>query len=163
MDELGDRPALLGELLRAGLPGLRLERAAEAGLLSARWREVVGDAVADHAEPTSLRSGVLRVRADSPMWAAEIGYLREMIRERANALLGDAVVSEVRLWTAPGAPSRRGGHTPRHRRHREPLATAPPEASEGPAAALERARAAWAKRRAQASGAWGPGRHKRDG
>ena len=152
MDELGETPSRLGDLFRKVLPGLRLERAAEAGLLSARWREVVGDAVADHAEPTSLRAGVLRVRTDSPVWAAEIGYLSEMIKERANALLGAAVVSEVRLWTAPGGMSRRAGRADRAgARKAVPLleegASAQP--SEGPEAALERARAAWARRRAR--------------
>lgn len=106
------------------------------------WPEIVGPAVAAHAEPTSLRDGVLRVRADSPAWATEIGYLVDEIRSRANAVTGRALVTEVRVWTGPGST----------------LATAPPGDPSGPspapardrpddpAEALDRARRAWAKR-----------------
>jgi hypothetical protein len=58
--------------------------------------------VCAHVEPTSLRDGVLRLRADSPVWATEVGYLADHIRERANDVLKGPVVREVRVWTGPG-------------------------------------------------------------
>lgn len=64
------------------------------------WTEIVGDDVAVHAEPTSLRNGVLRIRTDSTVWATEIGYLGDEIARRAREVTG-AAVSEVRVWTSP--------------------------------------------------------------
>jgi predicted nucleic acid-binding Zn ribbon protein len=106
----------------------------------------VGPEVAAHAQPSSLRDGVLRVRADSPVWATEIGYLGEEIRNRANAAAGRAVVTEVRVWTGP----RRSGEvtdTPPPERVAQPSVKPrrDPE-NDDPAAAMERARSAWAKR-----------------
>jgi predicted nucleic acid-binding Zn ribbon protein len=44
-----------------------------------QWRAVVGDAVAAHATPASLRAGVLVVLVDAPQWATQIRYLASEI------------------------------------------------------------------------------------
>ena len=111
------------------------------GRVWSAWPEIVGPAVAAHAEPTSLRDGVLKVRADSPAWATEIGYLVDEIRSRANAVTGRALVSEVRVWTGPGrpaagSPGKVAGET---------SAAPEKERPKDPVEAFERARRAWAK------------------
>ena len=108
------------------------------------WPEVAGAAVCGHVEPTSLRAGVLRLRADSPVWATEVGYLADHIKARANQILKDAMVEEVRVSYAPGPVSR-------------PLPTEPltpfPKASSRelgqaePERALRRAYEAWRRKR----------------
>jgi hypothetical protein len=116
--------------------------AAATGTLWSRWTDVVGDAMAAHVEPTSLRDGVLRVRADSPAWATETTYLAGEIRRRANALLGSSIVREVKVWTGPGRVSR----TTRADEH--PVTDPHPgrEPAEDPVTAFARARIAWWKR-----------------
>lgn len=118
------------------------------GRVWSAWRDIVGPAVAAHAEPTSLRDGVLRVRTDSPAWATEIGYLADEIRTRANAVTGKALVSEVRVWTGPRPSSSLPGAGAG-----EPPGGGPAgvdrEPARDPAEALERARNAWAKRRSR--------------
>src|SRR5687768_17461367 len=94
-------PARLRDLLDPVGRRLGMEGAVDTGRLFARWRAIVGEQIGAHAEPTSLRDGVLRVRADSPAWATEIGYLSSELVERINRELGRAVVTEVRVWTGP--------------------------------------------------------------
>ena len=126
-----------------------LGRSKDASVIWSRWTEIVGDAVAAHAEPSSLRDGVLKVRADSPTWAAELGYLVEEIRSKANALIGRQSVVEVRVWTGPGRVT---GEAMRHTRGASDSGTAaadraakrPPAAD--PREAFERAREAWRRR-----------------
>ena len=139
-------PSPLRGLLGSAAAGYGLDDALSAGTLWKRWTEVVGPDVAAHAEPTSLRGGVLRIRADSPVWAHEIGYLAEEIKKRANESLGRDAVSEVKVWNAPGSPSR--GHS------EAAPATAGKTADEGvmdldqdPLEALEKARSAWVTKR----------------
>jgi predicted nucleic acid-binding Zn ribbon protein len=128
-----------------------LGRSKDASVIWSRWSEIVGDAVAAHAEPSSLRDGVLKVRADSPTWAAELGYLVEEIRTRANALVGRQSVVEVRVWTSPG---RVAGEA--KRRTRGPSSASPAATEEAtkrppttdPQEAFERAREAWRRRNA---------------
>jgi hypothetical protein len=135
---------LLGDAGR----GLGLHSAVETGQVWSRWTEIVGPAVAAHAEPSSLKTGVLRVRADSPAWATEIGYLKDEIKAAVNGLVGSELVGEVRVWTGPGA-IRAASRAPRAG-HGSP----PGEVSAGvsdavpqdPKTAVGRAHEAWTRR-----------------
>ncbi len=142
-------PAPLRGLLGSAASGYGLDDALSAATLWKRWVEVVGPDVAAHAEPTSLREGVLRVRADSPVWAHEIGYLAAEIKKRANETLGSEAVAEVRVWNAPGAPVPK-----RPSAGDRDLSSARVRSSEDldqdPLNALEKARVAWAARRPKA-------------
>lgn len=140
-----DDPLRLKDLLPDATAGLGIPAPEATGRIWSSWRDVVGPGVAAHAEPTSLRGGVLRVRADSPAWATEIGYLADEIRSRVNAATGARLVTEVRVWTGPGNP----GAAPRPgpgAAAAEAPETPDREPPRDPAEALERARRAWAKR-----------------
>jgi hypothetical protein len=94
-------PVRLGDALSdLGTPGGA--RPADTARLWRAWPVLAGATVCAHVEPTSLRDGVLRLRADSPVWATEVGYLADHIRARANEILEGPVVREVRVWTGPG-------------------------------------------------------------
>lgn len=138
-------PAPLRGLLGPAASGYGLDDALSSGTLWKRWIEVVGSDVAAHAEPTSLQDGVLRVRADSPVWAHEIGYLAAEIKKRANETLGRPAVTEVKVWHAPGAPL---AESPRRSADasKDPVERSPEELEQHPLSALEKARSAWAAR-----------------
>lgn len=126
---------------------LGLSAAVETGAIWSRWIEIVGPAVAAHAEPSSLKGGVLRVRADSPAWATEIGYLKDEIKASVNRLVDLELVEEVRLWTGPGAirstrPAGAGGGAAPG----SGSAPVPDGDVQDPKEAVERAREAWARR-----------------
>jgi predicted nucleic acid-binding Zn ribbon protein len=135
---------LLGDAGR----GLGLPSAVETGQVWSRWSEIVGPAVAAHAEPSSLKTGVLRVRADSPAWATEIGYLKDEIKAAVNRLVGCELVGEVKVWTGPGAiraasRSPGAGHGSPPDKGAEGLADAVPQ---DPKTAVDRAHEAWTRR-----------------
>lgn len=139
--------ARLRDLLGPIGKSLRLDDAASVGALWRRWPEIVGDDVARHAEPSSLKDGVLRVRATTPVWATEISYLVEDIKRRVNETLKKPLVREVRVWTSPEPINARvrsseGGsseHAPQGK----------PVRSDDPETAFRRAFQAWSKRRAK--------------
>ena len=138
----------LKDLLPAATGRLGIPSPEATGRVWSSWKDIVGPAVAAHAEPTSLRDGVLRVRADSPAWATEIGYLADEIRSRANAVTGKKLVSEVRVWTGPRPSSSLPGTGPGGHSGGAPTDVGR-EPARDPAEALERARRAWAKRRSR--------------
>ncbi|HYP22544.1 MAG TPA: DUF721 domain-containing protein [Actinomycetota bacterium] len=138
-----DEPLRLKDLLPDATGRLGIPSPEATGRVWSAWKDIVGPAVAAHAEPTSLRGGVLRVRADSPAWATEIGYLVDEIRSRANAVTGRPLVSEVRVWTGPGSTLPAGAGATVEPASEEPERERPQD----PAEALERARRAWARRR----------------
>jgi predicted nucleic acid-binding Zn ribbon protein len=67
------------------------------GRLADRWAEVVGDRLAAECSPASLEAGLLVVRATSAPWAAQIRFLAQAVRDRANEVLGEGAVSDVRV------------------------------------------------------------------
>ena len=140
----------MSEVLGALGGRLGIGAAIGTGKVWAHWSEIVGDTIADHAEPTSLKEGVLRIRTDSPAWATELGYRGAQIARRANEVAGSEVVKEVRVWTGPGPIQSPPADT---RRSEPEVRSSDPEgarkaSTEEPVEALERARRAWARRRA---------------
>ena len=74
-----------------------------------RWRDVVGDAIADNAQPASFSAGILTVWTAHPMYQTELSLLKVKILTELNAKLGRAVVNDLRLKLRPvqetGSPS----------------------------------------------------------
>jgi predicted nucleic acid-binding Zn ribbon protein len=72
-----------------------------------QWAELVGEPLATHVKPTSMRDGVLRLRADEPAWAAQVGYLGTDLMARINDRLGTVVVVELAVSVRGVRPSAR--------------------------------------------------------
>ena len=84
----------------------------------ARWEALVGDEIAAHCRPVSLRDGELTLAAESTAWATQLRLLAPRLLGRIQAELGPEVVRRVRVhgptaptWTA--GPRRVAGRGPR--------------------------------------------------
>ena len=137
----------LGELLDGMGDKLGLSAPVATGKVWSRWRDIVGDPVSRHAEPSSLKEGVLRIRADSPAWATEIGYLGEEIRKRANHVVGAELVREVKVWTKAPQGSATVASGPSEAALSRPEPHARPASPPDPLTVLGRVRRAWYERR----------------
>jgi predicted nucleic acid-binding Zn ribbon protein len=73
-----------------------------------RWRDVVGDQVADHCEPETFEDGVLTVRTDSTSWATNLKLLAPQLLRRLADDVGEGVVTEVRVLGPAGPGFKRG-------------------------------------------------------
>lgn len=69
-----------------------------------RWRDVVGDQVADHCRPETFAEGALVVRADSTAWAMEVRRLLPQLERRLAEEVGEGVVETITVL-GPGGPS----------------------------------------------------------
>lgn len=69
----------------------------------AHWMELVGDDIAAHATPRSLRNGVLTVTVDHPAWATQLRYLSsQVVQELQRRTAAGEAISELRIQV--GAP-----------------------------------------------------------
>ena len=73
-----------------------------------RWREVVGDQIADHCEPETFEDGLLVIRTDSTAWAANLRLLVPQLLSTIEREVGPDVVREVRV-VGPAGPQWRKG------------------------------------------------------
>jgi hypothetical protein len=106
------------------------------GLLQARWREIVGDALARHTEPVKViksRTGgaTLELKVAGPA-AALIQHQAPQIMDRVNMLLGEGSVTRLRIVQGVLRPK---DAAPPRRRSKAPLdAAAEQELAQGLAA-----------------------------
>ena len=60
------------------------------------WPTIVGSDIARHAQPVSLRNGLLVVACDHPMWLQEITrYSKPLILQKVQERLGKKVVRDI--------------------------------------------------------------------
>ncbi|MEV6874936.1 DciA family protein [Amycolatopsis sp. NPDC051128] len=86
----------------------------------AQWGRLVGEDVAEHAQPVALKDGELTVRASSTAWATQLRLLQGKLLAKIAAGVGNGVVKRMRIQ-GPTAPSWRKG--PRHVSGRGPRDT----------------------------------------
>ena len=83
------------------------------GQVFGEWASLVGEEVAEHAQPVALKDGELTVRASSTAWATQLRLLQGQLLKKIAAAVGHGVVKRMRIH-GPTAPSWRKGlrHVP---------------------------------------------------
>jgi|GEM_PF-241080 len=94
-DEFTSLTAALDGVVRE-LGGPALSSASLSGVFG-QWREVVGDAIADHADPISIDNGCLAVAVDQPGWATQLRFLEADLLARIAERVGPAVVTSLEV------------------------------------------------------------------
>lgn len=93
-------------------------RARELAALFSRWETIVGHEIAEHAEPNSLRDGVLVLLVDQSAWATQLRYLAPELLAQIRADLAGSSVAELQIrvvgrggarQVTPQSRPRRGG------------------------------------------------------
>jgi predicted nucleic acid-binding Zn ribbon protein len=84
-----------------------------------RWRDVVGDQIADHCTPETFADGVLVVRTDSTAWAQQLKMLAPQLVGRMAEDIGQGVVTEVRVLGPAGPGFGKGKRSVRGRGPRD--------------------------------------------
>jgi predicted nucleic acid-binding Zn ribbon protein len=96
----GDRtpePTSIGQIVEGLLRERAFARGLPIGRLTASWEDVVGPRLASESAPVSFDGGVLVVAASSGAWGAQVRFLSEEVRRRANEALGSEQVAKVRI------------------------------------------------------------------
>ena len=91
----GDDPATLPQLLDTVLAGMGAPKAESIIAIHEHWATIVGDELADHAQPLAIEDGCLRVGVDSPAWASHLRWSEREIVARVDRVVGAGVVSSV--------------------------------------------------------------------
>jgi predicted nucleic acid-binding Zn ribbon protein len=92
-----DEVRAVGALLDRALSRLGGVRAATLEHVFARWDEVVGPQIAAHAQPVSLRDGVLVVAVDQPAWATQLRLLGGSLLARLSDVAGPDAVRAIEV------------------------------------------------------------------
>ena len=66
-----------------------------------RWPAVVGEQLAAHCVPVSLRAGTLTIVAYESAWGAQLGWLEADLRRRLDESVGAGVVTRIAVRIRP--------------------------------------------------------------
>ena len=66
------------------------------------WNEAVGATIADHARPSWIRNGRLRVDVTDSIWLHELEYVKDTIKEKLNGKMGRKAVKKIEFRLGPG-------------------------------------------------------------
>jgi len=84
-----------------------------------RWAQLVGEEIAEHATPVSLRQGELLVQASSTAWATQLRLLQRQLLGRIASGVGRGVVTKLRVQGPAGPSWKHGIRTVRGRGPRD--------------------------------------------
>lgn len=87
----------IGDAMRQAIERQGLERGIGEQRLIHQWPELVGPAIAAHATPQRLRSGVLWLQVEDAAWRQELSLMRRELVAKINAWAGEELVKELRL------------------------------------------------------------------
>jgi hypothetical protein len=139
-----------GETLQRVLQRIDPDKRLEVYRVWTFWDEEVGEAIASRAEPAGFRAGVLSVRVSSASWTQELQFMKDMIRERLNARLGEELIRDI--YFVSGSTTRREADSAQEEGPSRPIAVPllPPIRDPELAAVFRRIVRAHARRSTQA-------------
>jgi hypothetical protein len=91
----------IGEVVDGLLKERAFARGVPIGQLASGWADVVGPRLAAESAPLTLEGGVLVVAATTGPWGAQVRFLADQIRIRAEEALGAGSVATVRVVIRP--------------------------------------------------------------
>lgn len=97
MEEIQRKPILVAEVIRGVLENFEKSDLKQCGKIFLHWDEIIGEKLALHTRPESVRAKKLKVIVDSSEWLYEIHQNHEkQILENVQSWVGEETVKEIR-------------------------------------------------------------------
>src|SRR4030042_4169352 len=61
------------------------------------WNEIVGESVASHSQPRSIRNQILFIDVAHPTWMQQLQFLKPTLLDQVNAFLGGPLIQDIRF------------------------------------------------------------------
>jgi predicted nucleic acid-binding Zn ribbon protein len=95
-DSADAKAASLNKLVPGVMKRLGLEQRLQQSQVFYLWREIVGADIAKHAQPISLRNGVLILVVDHPIWLQELSrYHKSLLIQKIKERVGKNAVRNL--------------------------------------------------------------------
>ena len=104
----GRDPLSLSEAFRDMTGSMGWDPVLAEARLFVEWPEIVGEAIADHATPTSVVDGRLVIQSMSSAWATQLRLMKHELLVILAEKLPEVPIDSVTIL-APGAPSWKSG------------------------------------------------------
>lgn len=92
-----DKPESIGLILKGVLSSRRLKGKWNIIEIQKYWKEIVGEAIYNNAQPYNIIQGVLKVGVSSSTWMQQLQFMKDTIKDNINKRLKRQIISDIRL------------------------------------------------------------------
>jgi len=68
------------------------------------WNEIVGESVARHSQPRSIRNQILFIDVAHPTWMQHLQFLKPTLLNQVNTFLGGPLIQDIRFKLGKVSP-----------------------------------------------------------
>jgi hypothetical protein len=91
------KPQSLRSVLEKTLKALEIDVPLKRYSTFGAWKEIVGDSLALHTQPRSIRNRILFIDVSHPTWMQQLQFLKPTLLEKINIFLGEPHIQDIRF------------------------------------------------------------------
>ena len=91
------KPESIGLILKSVLSSRRLKEKWSIIEIQKYWKEIVGEAIYNNAQPLNIIQGVLKVGVSSSVWMQQLQFMKDTLKDNINKRLKRQIISDIRL------------------------------------------------------------------
>ena len=91
------KPKPIGSILEKTLKALEIDVPLKTYSIWSAWGDIVGESVALHTQPRSIRNRILFIDVSHPTWIQQLQFLKPTLLEKINDFLGEPHIQDIRF------------------------------------------------------------------
>jgi hypothetical protein len=99
------KPQSISSILEKTLKNLEIDVPLNAYSVLGAWKEIVGESVALHTQPRSIRNRILFIDVSHPTWIQQLHFLKPTLLEKINNFLGGSPIQDIRFKVGKISPT----------------------------------------------------------
>jgi predicted nucleic acid-binding Zn ribbon protein len=92
-----NKPQSLRSVLEKTLKSLEIDVPLKTYSIFGAWKEIVGDSLALHTQPRSIRNRILFIDVSHSTWMQQLQFLKPTLLEKINTFLGEPHIQDIRF------------------------------------------------------------------
>jgi hypothetical protein len=92
-----NKPQRLHSILEKTLKALEIDVPLKTYSILGAWSEIVGESVAEHSQPRSIRNRILFLDVSHSTWMQQLQFLKPTLLEKVNNFLGEPLIQDIRF------------------------------------------------------------------
>jgi hypothetical protein len=98
-------PQSIRLILEKTLKNLEIDVPLKTYSILGAWDEIVGESVAEHSQPRSIRNRILFIDVTHPTWMQQLQFLKPTLLEKVNAFLSEPLIQDIRFKVGKISPT----------------------------------------------------------
>lgn len=99
-----NKPQSIRSILEKTIKTLEIDAPLKTYSVMGAWKEIVGEPVAIHSKPYSIRNRILFIEVSHPTWMQQLQFLKLTLLEKINHFLGEPLIQDIRFKVGKISP-----------------------------------------------------------